>query len=196
MSTTKPLNPRLRPPLAALPHSRLASDIVLRCEKCVEYLARDGRRRAGAAAAVLDDDAERDARRFGRRKRDEQAVVALPLVDVLLAILLVLRDRDDLRRAGLACDAGTRCRPSACARCRAARPSRRPWRRARTANAPGCGPRCSAARPARASSSRASRRSPCRSTGAAQSACLAPRTSRSRSRAESASPACSLARCR
>ena len=92
MSTTKPLNPRLRPPLAALPHSRLASDIVLRSEKSVQYFARDGRGRAAAAAAVLDDDAERDARRFGRRERDEQAVVALALVDVLFAILLVLRD--------------------------------------------------------------------------------------------------------
>src|SRR5688572_30206963 len=104
MSTTKPLNPRLRPPLAALPHSRLASDIVLRSEESVQYLTRDGRGRAGTAAAVLDDDTERDARRFGRRKRDEQAMVALPFVDILLAILLVLLDRDDLRRAGLAGD--------------------------------------------------------------------------------------------
>src|SRR5688572_17189680 len=104
MSTTNPLNPRLRPPLAALPHSRLASDIALRCEKSVQYLTRDGCGRACAAAAVLDDDAERDARRLGRRIGDEQAVVALPFVDVLLAILLVLLDRDDLRCAGLACD--------------------------------------------------------------------------------------------
>src|SRR5262245_2665462 len=102
MSTTKPLNPRLRPPLAALPHSRLPSAIAFRCEECVQSLARAGRGRAAAAAAVLDDDAERDARRLGRRKRDEQAVVALPRVDVLFAILLVLRDRDDLCRAGLA----------------------------------------------------------------------------------------------
>ena len=59
-------------------------------------------RRAGAAAAVLDDDAERDARIVGRRERDEQAVVAQALVDVLLTVLLVLRDADDLRGAGLA----------------------------------------------------------------------------------------------
>ena len=85
-STTMPLNPRLRPPLAALPHSRLASDIVIRCEKGVEYFAGDGRGRAAAAAAVLDHDAERDARRLGRRERDEQAVVAEAFVDVLFAI--------------------------------------------------------------------------------------------------------------
>src|SRR6188474_385663 len=106
MSTTKPPNPRrLRPPVANLPHSRLASDIALRGEIGVEHLARDRRGGAAAAAAVLDDDAERDARRFRRRERDEQAVIALPLVDVLLAILLVLCDTDDLRRAGLAGDA-------------------------------------------------------------------------------------------
>src|SRR5512139_2849791 len=103
MSTTKPPNPlRLRPPAAALPHSRLASDIsdvVLRSEESVEYLARDRRSGAAAATAVLDDDAERDARRIGRRERDEQPVVTLPLVDVFLAILLVLRDAEDLRRA-------------------------------------------------------------------------------------------------
>src|SRR5262245_66030739 len=104
MSTTKPLNPRLRPPAAARPHSRLASDIVFRSEESVEHLARDRRGGAAAAAAILDDDAERDARRFGRRERDEQPVITLPLVDVLLAILLVLRDADDLRRAGLARD--------------------------------------------------------------------------------------------
>src|SRR5262245_45685645 len=104
MSTTKPLNPRLRPPVAALPHSRLASDIVLRGEKGVEHFARDGRGGTRAAAAVLDDDTERDARRLGRRERHEQAVVALRLLDVLLAILLVLTDRDDLRGARLARD--------------------------------------------------------------------------------------------
>src|SRR6188508_805248 len=109
MSTTKPPNPRrLRPPAAALPHSRLANDIrgvTLRSEKSVEHLARHRRRSAAAAAAVLDDDAERDTRCFGRRERDEQTVVTLALVDILLAILLVLRDSDDLRRAGLAGDA-------------------------------------------------------------------------------------------
>src|SRR5688572_10525951 len=104
MSTTKPPNPRLRPPVAALLHSRLASDIVFRGEESVEHLACDRSGGAAAAAAVLDDDAKRDARRFGRRERDEQAVVALPLVDVLLAILLILRDADDLSRAGLAGD--------------------------------------------------------------------------------------------
>src|SRR5687767_6191979 len=91
-STTKPLKPRtLRPP-AALPHSRLASDIVLRCEESVEYFASHGRSRAAAAAAVLDDDAERDARRIGRRESDEQTMVAEALVDVLFPILFVLRD--------------------------------------------------------------------------------------------------------
>src|SRR5262245_6242021 len=108
MSTTKPPNPRrLRPPAAALPHSRLASDIsdvVFGSEESVEHLARDRRGGAAAAAAILDDDPERDARRFGGRERDEQPVITLPLVDVLLAILLVLRDADDLRRAGLARD--------------------------------------------------------------------------------------------
>src|SRR5688572_11978348 len=104
MSTTKPLNPRLRPPLAALPHSRLASDIVLPGEVSVEHLARDGRRGARAAAAVLDDDTERDARCFSGRERDEQAVVALSLVDVLLSIFFVLLDRDDLCGTGLAGD--------------------------------------------------------------------------------------------
>src|SRR5262245_18388773 len=107
MSPMKPLNPRLRPPAAALPHSRLANDIgdvVFRSEESVEHLARDRRRGAASAAAVHDDDAERDARRIRRRERYEQTVVALPLVDVFLAILLVLRDADDLRRAGLARD--------------------------------------------------------------------------------------------
>src|SRR6185436_6869978 len=104
MSTTKPLNPLLRPPVADLLHSRLASDIVLRSEESVENLARDGRGGTCAAAAVLDDDAKRDARRFSRREREEQPVVALRLLDVLLAILLVLPDRDDLRGAGLARD--------------------------------------------------------------------------------------------
>src|SRR5688572_7912201 len=104
MSTTKPLTPLLRPPLAALPHSRLASDIVIRSEIEVQDLARDGRGRAAAAAAVLDDDAERNTRRLGRRECDEQAVVAVPLVDVLLAIPLVLRDADDLGSACLAGD--------------------------------------------------------------------------------------------
>src|SRR5687767_522884 len=104
MSTTKPLNPRLRPPLAALPHSRLASDIALTGKDRLGHLARVWRGGTRAATAVLDDDAERDARRFGRGERDEQAVVALSLVDLLLAILLVLLDRDDLRGAGLARD--------------------------------------------------------------------------------------------
>src|SRR6185503_16616224 len=104
MSTTKPLNPLLRPPVADLLHSRLASDIALRGEESIEDFTRHGRGGACAAASVLDDDAERDARLFGWREREEQPVVALRLLDVLLAILLVLPDRDDLRGAGFARD--------------------------------------------------------------------------------------------
>src|SRR5688500_7434632 len=96
-STTRPLNPPLlRPPPAPLTHSSLASDIVLRGEIGVQYLARNGRGGAATTAAVFDYDTERDARRIGRRKRDEQTVIAKALVDVLFAIFLVLRDTDDL----------------------------------------------------------------------------------------------------
>src|SRR5690606_9382993 len=90
------------------PHSILASDIVfgdggrLRREVRIHDLARDRRGRAAAAAAVLDDDGDRDPRRLGRRVRDEEPVVAMPLVDLVLVVARILRDTETLRRAGLA----------------------------------------------------------------------------------------------
>src|SRR5690606_29877108 len=77
------------------PHSILASDIVfgnggrLRREVRIHDLARDRRGRAAAAAAVLDDHGDRDPRRVGRRIRDEEPVVAMPLVDLVLVVARV-----------------------------------------------------------------------------------------------------------
>src|SRR5262245_10551906 len=101
-SITMPRKPgALRPVPAVRPHSRLASDIALRREIRVEYFARHGRGRATAAAAVLDDDGERNVRVLGGRERDEQAMVAQALVDFRFLVLLVLRHREHLRGPGL-----------------------------------------------------------------------------------------------
>src|SRR6185295_11636255 len=105
MSITSPPKRSALPPAGLTrPHSRLPSDIALRLEIRVEHLARDGRGSARAAAAVLDNDRERDPGILSRRERDEQAVVAQTFLDVRLSVLLVLTDREHLRRAGLARD--------------------------------------------------------------------------------------------
>src|SRR5690606_15270510 len=108
-STCSASAPRLRrrneAPLER-PQSAAASDIVVRqqAEIGVQDLPRDRRRGAVAAAAVLDDDPERDPRRLGGRERDEETVIAKPLVDLVLAVPRVLRDGEHLRGAGLAGD--------------------------------------------------------------------------------------------
>src|ERR1035437_3966196 len=68
----------------------------------VQHLARDRRRRARAEAGVFHHYRERDLRVFQRGEGYEQGVIAVALGHVLLVVFLVLLQRDQLRRAGLA----------------------------------------------------------------------------------------------
>src|SRR5688500_10725028 len=78
----------------------------------VEHPPRDDRGR-GAVFAILDQHGHRDLGGLGRREGDEPAVIVQALVEFLLVVLLVLRDREHLRGAGLAGDLELRARLAA-----------------------------------------------------------------------------------
>jgi hypothetical protein len=79
----------------------------------VEHAPRDRRRIGAAEAGVLHHHRDRDLRVLGRRVRHEQRVVAMALVHLRGVVLLVLRDRDHLRGAGLAAAGVGRARKAA-----------------------------------------------------------------------------------